>query len=312
MSVDLIYITQVINSVLRFMTPILFVCLTACVCAKVGVFNIGLEGTMLGGAFAAIATLYFTNNVYLAVLAAGVAGCILSFIISILIVKFKATPIIVGFGMNTLMSGTTTFLMTVFFGSKGVFYDQSLVGLPKITIPIIHNIPVIGNILSGLTFLDYAAFICAVLVYIIMYKTVYGYRLRAIGINKEAAQSLGTKADRFQILTVTLFGFFAGLGGSLLTVGSVVIFTQDISSGRGYIAMAANNLATAHPLGAIAACAIFGLSEGIGNMLQNTAIKSSLLDTIPYIVTIIALIIIYLREQRKKVLVGTEGGQKNE
>ena len=302
MDLDLTYLATVINSVIRLSTPILFVCFTACICSKVGVFNIGLEGTMLGGAFAAIVTLKYTNDAYFSVLVAGLVGCALSFVLAVLIVKFKATPIIVGFGMNTLMSGTTTFLMTLIFGSKGVFYDSALRGLPKIALPGINTIPLLGKAFSSLTILDYMAFICAIALYIFMYKTVCGYRLRAIGINKEAARSLGTKVDRFQITAVTISGFFTGLGGALLTVASVVIFTQDISSGRGYIAMAANNLGTAHPLGVVAACAVFGLSEALGNMLQNTAIKSSLLDAIPYIVTIIALIVIYLRDYRKKTV----------
>lgn len=307
MMFDAAYIAAVINSVIRLMTPILFVCLTACICSKVGVFNIGLEGIMLGGAFAAIVTLYYTNNAGFAVISACLTGCVLSFAIAILIVKFKATPIIVGFGMNTLMSGTTTFLMTVVFGSKGVFVGSGLTGLPKISLPVINRIPILKNIFASLTFLDYAAFICAVLLYIFMYKTVCGYRLRAIGINKDAARSLGTKVDRFQIVSVTLSGCFAGLGGALLTVGSVVIFTQDISSGRGYIAMAANNLGTAHPLGVMLACVVFGVSEALGNMLQNTAIKSSLLDAIPYIVTIIALMVVYMREKHRKALRKQEG-----
>lgn len=299
MSINITYFATVFNSTIRLMAPILFVALTACLCSKVGVFNIGLEGTMLTGAFMAIMTLYYTKNVYLAIIVAAISGAIVSFIVSVLIVKFGATPLVVGISVNTLMSGTTTFLMTVVFGSKGVFYDSSLKGLPKLALPIIRDIPVISTMFKELTILDYMAFIAAVLVYIFMYKTVTGYRLRAIGINKEAAKSLGSDVDRFQIATVTLSGILAGIGGSMLTVASTVIYTQNISSGKGYIALAANNLAVSHPLGAMASSLLFGFSDAIGNMLQNTSIKSSILDAIPYAVTILALVFIYIRDKQK-------------
>ena len=301
MGLSAVYLATVFNSTIRLMAPILFVALTACLCSKVGVFNIGLEGTMLAGAFFAIMTLYYTHNVALSVLAAAAAGTIISAVVALLIVKFGATPLVVGVSTNTLMSGLTTFLMTVVFGSKGVFYDSSLKGLPKISLPLISKIPIVSTMVKELTILDYMAFISAFLVYVFMYKTVTGYRLRAIGTNKEAARSLGTDVDRFQIITVALSGALAGIGGSMLTVAGTVIYTQNISSGKGYIALAANNLAVSHPLGAMASALLFGFSDAIGNMLQNTSIKSSILDAIPYAVTIIALVYMYIRDNKKSI-----------
>lgn len=293
------YFATVLNSTIRLTTPILFVALTACICTKVGVFNIGLEGTMLAGAFTGILTNYLTHNVWLSVLAAGLSGSFISLIVGFLIIKLKATPLIVGISINTLMAGTTTFLMTVFFGSKGIFYDSSLKGMPPLKLPVISGIPFLKTVFASLTALDYMALLFAFLLYVFMYKTVPGYRLRAIGINKEAAQSLGTKVDRFQFTTITAAGFFAGLGGALLTLGSVVVFTQNITSGRGYIALAANNLGVAHPLGVIASCFLFGVADAVGTMLQGTSIKSSLLSTIPYVVTILSLVVIGIKGRFK-------------
>ena len=255
---------------------------------------------MLGSAFAGMAMNFYTHNVLLSVIFAGFTGALLSFVIGFLIVKLRANPVVIGVSMNTLMSGTTTFLMTIVFGSKGVFVDPSLNGVPKVTLPIISKIPVISTMFSSLTILDYLAFITAILVFIFMYKTVPGYRLRAIGINREAARSLGSNVPRFEIATVTAAGFLAGLGGALLSLGSVVVFTQNISSGRGYIALVANSLAMSHPLGAIAACSLFGFSSAIANMLQNTSIKSSLLSTIPYVVTVLSLVVIGIRNAKKR------------
>ena len=295
------YLAQVFNSTIILLTPMLFVTLTAVICSRIGIFNIGLEGALLGSAFAGIAVNFFTHNVWLAVIAAGVTGSLISFVVVLFIVKLHANPVVVGISMNTLMSGTTTFLMTIVFGSKGVFYDSALSGAAKITLPVISKIPILNTMLANFTILDYLAFISAILLFIFLYKTVPGYRLRAVGINKEAARSMGTNVTRFQIITITAAGFLAGLGGALLSLGSVVVFTQNISAGRGYIALVASELGMFHPLGAIAACALFGFSNAVANMLQNTAIKSSILSTIPYVVTISSLILIGIRKRKNEM-----------
>ena len=182
LSVD--YLAVVANSTLRMMTPILLVTLAAALCTKVKIFNIAMEGTMLTGAFFSIVANYYTNNVILSVLAGAISGMIVSAIVGFCIIKLKASPVVVGMATNTMMGGVTTYLLYIIFKTKGVFTDPSLVSLPKIDLPIIKDIPVIGTIFSGLTFVDYLAFILAIAMYIFLYKTVLGYRLRAIGINK--------------------------------------------------------------------------------------------------------------------------------
>ena len=157
--------------------------------------------------------------------------------------------------------------------------------------PVIRDIPVVSTMFSTLTLIDYAAFALAVVLFIIMYKTVVGFRLRAIGINESAASSLGINVKRYQIIATTLSGSMIGLAGCLLSLGSVTLFIQNISSARGYVALAANNLANAHPLGALLSSALFGFTKALAQVLQNTAIKQQLLECIPYIATIAAMAI---------------------
>ena len=172
---------------------------------------------------------------------------------------------------NTMMGGVTTYLLYVIFKTKGVFTDPSLVSLTKIDIPFIKDIPVLGTMISGLTIIDYLAFIIAIGMHIFLYKTVLGYRLRAIGINKEAARSLGIPVEKYQFLTISLSGLLCGLGGVLLSMGTVTLFIQNITSGRGYIAMAANNLGKSNPIGVLLSSLFFGFSQAAGNVLQNTS-----------------------------------------
>ena len=187
MTVSIDYLASVFNSTLRYMTPILLVALCAGVCSKVKVFNIALEGTLLTSAFFAFLTQYFVRNIWLSVLVAVLVGMLMTFIMAFFIVKLKGQSMIVGMALNTFALGFTTFLLSMIFHTKGTVSDPTLKGLPKVTLPLIKDIPVVSTMFASLTVIDYAAFALAIVMYIIMYKTTVGFRLRAIGINKRAA-----------------------------------------------------------------------------------------------------------------------------
>ena len=289
MTISIEYLASVFATVIRQTSPILLVALCAGVCSKVKVFNIALEGTLLISAFFAFLTQYFVRNIWLSVLVAMAVAMIVTFIMSFFIVKLKGQPMIVGMAINTFALGFTTFLLSMIFNTKGTVTDPTLKGLPKITLPVIKDIPVVSTMFSSLTIIDYAAFVLAVVMYVIMYKTVIGFRLRAIGVNKSAASSLGVNVERYQIVATTMSGSMIGLAGCLLSLGSVTLFIQNISAARGYVALAANNLCQGHPLGCLLSSALFGFTKALAQVLQNTAIKQQLLECIPYIATIVAM-----------------------
>ncbi|WP_066895505.1 ABC transporter permease [Clostridium nigeriense] len=301
MEISIDYLAVVVNSTIRMMTPILLVTLAAAICTKVKIFNIAMEGTMLTGAFFSIVANYYTHSVFWSVVAGAVSGMIVSAIVGFCIIKLKASPVVVGMATNTMMGGVTTYLLYVIFKTKGVFTDPSLVSLTKIDLPVIKDIPVIGTMLSGLTIIDYLAFVIVIAMHIFLYKTVLGYRLRAIGINKEAARSLGTPVEKYQFLTISLSGILCGLGGVLLSMGTVTLFIQNITSGRGYIAMAANNLGRSNPIGVLLSSLFFGFSQAAGNVLQNTSLKTQITASIPYIATVVALVIFSIKNRKNKV-----------
>lgn len=283
------YLAQVINSTIREISPILLVALCAGVCSKVQVFNIALEGTLLMSAFFAFLTHYFLRNIFLSVAVAMVAAMGMTFVMSFFIVKLNGQPMIVGMALNTFARGFTTFLLSVVFHTKGAVNPTDLKGLTKIDLPGVKGIPFLSTMLSSLTIIDYLAFVLAVVMFIIMYRTVAGFRLRALGINASAASSLGINVKRYQITATTLSGAMIGLAGCLLTLGRNAMFIQDISGARGYVALAANNLCKGHPLGAIISSALFGFTTALAQSLQGTAIRQQLLQCIPYISTIAAM-----------------------
>lgn len=299
MTFDANYFAVVFNSTLRMMTPILYVALGSALCNRVFIFNIGLEGMMLTGAFAAIVANYYTGSVVLSLIAAMLASTLVALVAGIFMVKLKGAMLVVGVSINSLISGLTTFLMQLVFGGKGAYVSPKLVGIPKIGVDFLSRAPIVKTMSSALTLIDVFAFLLAVMLYLFLFRTVTGFRMRSVGINKPAAESLGVKADRIQILTVMFSGLLSGIGGCLLTMGGVTMFAQNITAGRGFIAMAAGTLGAAHPLGVIASSAFFGFAQSMANMLQNSAISSQLTMALPYVATVVALAIYNMFQIRK-------------
>jgi len=302
MNINANYLAVVFNSTIRMMTPILFVGLGSSLCNRVFIFNIGLEGTMLTGAFAAIVANYYTGSIFISLLAAMISAMIVSWIAGIFMVKFKGAMLVVGVSINMLISGLTTFLMQIIFGVKGAYVSTDLVPLHKIDVSMLKQWPILQTMFGSLTYLDFFAFILAIILYFFLFRTVTGFRMRSVGINKVAAQSLGINADRLQIGTVAFSGLLSGIGGCLLTMGGVTMFAQNITAGRGYIAMAAATLGAAHPLGVVAGSAFFGFAQSMANMLQNSSISSQLTMALPYLATILALAIYNFAQIRRHAL----------
>lgn len=289
MNFDANYLAVVFNSTIRMTTPILYVALGSALCNRVFIFNIGLEGTMLTGAFAAIVANYYTGSILISLLAAMISAMLVSWVAGIFMVKFKGAMLVVGVSINMIISGLTTFLMQLIFGVKGAYVSTDLVGLPKIDVSFLKNWPILQTMFGSLTYLDFFAFVLAIILYIFLFKTVTGFHMRSVGINKPASISLGINADRLQIGTIAFSGLLSGIGGCLLTMGGVTMFAQNITAGRGFIAMAAGTLGAAHPLGVIAASTFFGFAQSMANMLQNSSISSQLTMALPYLATIFAL-----------------------
>lgn len=289
----------IINSTIRSTTPVLLAALGCAICSQVGVFNIALEGQILIGSFVAIVADYFTGNVYIAVLCAVLSGAVVASLVAVLQVKYKAADMVIGTSVNLLVSGLTSVLLSTILGVKGSFSSPDLKSLPKISIPVIRDIPFVGRALEQLTFIDYLSYGLAILMFVYLYKTVQGFHVQSIGKNKEAAGSLGIKTLKIQILAVLVSGALCGLGGAVLSMGQVTLFTENMSSGRGYIAMASASMGQSQPLFIIISSLFFGFCQALGVSLQNV-IPSQLTLAIPYIATIIALSIFGSRKLKKK------------
>lgn len=280
---------SLVSSTIRMVTPILLAALGGALCARVGIFNVGLEGMVLVGAFSAIVGNHFTGNLFLAILVAALVSVLFSLLFAYMTIRLKANEIVVGVAINFLALGLTTFALRAIFGVKGAFYDKDMAGLPTWEIPVIKDIPVLGDIVSGHSPLVYLAFLAALLLYLFFYRTVTGFRVLAVGQNPVAARSLGLKVTELQVLAIVMCGALCGIAGAQLSLGQVTMFTEGMTAGRGFIALVAMMMGQSHPLGILASSFLFGLMDALSMRLQGFSIPTQFTSMLPYLLTVVAL-----------------------
>lgn len=270
--------------------PLVFGSLSGVLSERSGVVNIAIEGQLLGGAFTAAIVASVTQNAFAGLIAAGLAGAVVSLVLALFSIKYLVNQIIVGVVLNVLVSGITGFLFTTVMQEDPELYN-SPVHLPTIAIPGLSAIPVIGPILFKQSVIGYLMYIAVFLVWFGLYKTRWGLRVRAVGEHPKAADTLGIKVNRTRFWNVTLGGIVAGIGGSFFTLVAIDSFTKEISGGRGFIALAAVIFGRWNPIGAFAAALLFGFADNLQVMLTiiGTPVPSQFMAMMPYLVTIFAV-----------------------
>lgn len=270
--------------------PLVFGSLSGVLCERVGVVNIAIEGQLLGGAFTAAIVASITQNPFVGLLAAAVAGAVVSMVLALFSIKYLVNQIIVGVVLNVLVSGVTGFLFsTVMQANKAQF--NSPPGLDIIEIPILSSIPVIGPILFRQSLVGYLMYIAVFVVWVGLFKTRWGLRVRAVGEHPQAADTLGINVNATRFWNVTLGGAVAGIGGSFFTLVAIDSFTKEISGGRGFIALAALIFGRWNPIGAFFAALLFGFADNLQSIVTiiGTPVPSQFMAMLPYLVTVLAV-----------------------
>ncbi len=252
--------------------PILITAVGACISEKSGVVNIGLEGTMLSAAFATATVNIMTGNPYLGILAGIIVGGLISALHAVISIHLKGNQIISGVAINLFAVATTSFLIKTIFKAAGSTPTADSLANKKVVIITIYTI--------------------AILTYFFLYKTVLGLRIRAVGEHPLAADTVGISVYKVRYISVIMSGMFAGLGGAYLTGVMLPSFSNNMSAGRGYMAMAAMIFGKWNPLGAILASLLFAFGEAFADVAKaaNLPIPQQFLSMIPYILTLLALI----------------------
>jgi len=286
------------QSAVQAISPILLASLAGVLCGRVGVFNLALEGQMLVGAFAAIVGGYFSHSALGGVAAAMAGAVAFSLVLAYGATVFRGDPVVIGIGMNLLASGLTAYLLRVIFGVSGTFSDPGIVGLGRIAIPPLIGVPILGWAFGRQSVLTWAAFALTAVVSVVLFKTPLGLRLRGVGEQADAAETLGIDVARYRVGTVLVAGALTGLAGGQLALGAVSVFAEDMSAGRGWIAVVAVMLGRNNPLYAAAACVLFGFADALSINLQSEGLPNQLTDISPYVATLAALVITHRRGTR--------------
>ncbi len=287
-------------AILRVMTPLLFPAIGVAFSELAGTINIALEGVMLMSAFTGVIVSTYTGSLWLALVCGIAAGLLMASILAYFHLRLKANIILGAVALNMFASGMTIFLLFIITGDKGSTSSLASLVFPELEIPLLTSIPILGPILSGHNVLTYAAILSVAFFYVVIFRTPLGLRIRAVGQNPHAAESVGINVNRIRWYALLLSGFFGALGGLYLSMGYVSWFSRDMTAGRGFIAVAAATLGGNLPLGTFLASLFFGFVNSIAIYIAAINIPSELIQLIPYAVTIIALAVYSVRAARRK------------
>ena len=283
-------VVNLLQGTLNVSIPIMLGALTGVVCSTSGVINIAIEGQLLLGAFCAAIATSVTGSLWLGLICGALAGSLVAVLLGIFAISYLVDQVVLGVVLNTLVLGLTGYL----YNAIMVPYGDTLNNPMTFTawkFPGLGDIPIIGPVFFDSTIFLYLTYILLALVQIGLFRTRWGLRTRAIGEHPLAADTVGIRVIAMRYRNVIVAGLIAGIGGAYFTIGSVGSFGPNMSSGEGYIALAAMIFGRYTPFGAIAAALLFGFTTQLQSILSsiNVPIQSNLLLLTPYVVTIIVV-----------------------
>lgn len=280
-------------AMVRLATPLILASIGAVVCERAGIVNIALEGIMIIGAFFAAYIAYVTGNPWIGMIGGIIAGGIFSLLHAIFTISFHLDHVVSGAVLNILSFGLARYFLVLTFGHPGQSDPiRFSLGQVKIHIPLLSKIPFIGKVFFDHTPIIYITFILVFLIWFILYKTKIGLHIRAAGEHALALETLGVSVVKVKYLAVLISGLTAGLAGAYLSIENSTVFSEGMTGGRGFIALAAMISGGWNPLGATVASLFFGLAEALQYKIQAEQIifiPKEFFLIFPYVATVIVV-----------------------
>ncbi|MFP4345232.1 MAG: ABC transporter permease [Anaerolineales bacterium] len=278
----------ILSSGIRLATPYLYAGIGETFGQRSGVLNLGVEGQMLLGAFAAFYAVYHTGNLALGLLAASIVGGLVGLAMAFVSVTLRAKQGISGIGFYLFGLGMSDLLFQKLLGTV-----QTVSGFQPLPIPLLSRIPVVGEIFFNQNLLVYVAYLLVPIAAYVMNQTTFGLKIRAVGENPEAADSLGVSVSRVRYITVTMGGVFSGLAGASLSIALLNVFQQNLTSGLGFIAVALVYFGGWRPMGLLVGSLLFSMVNALQLWVQvlGLPIPSEFAVMLPYVLTIVALVV---------------------
>lgn len=287
----LLIATTYLAASLRMATPLVLAGVGEAISEKAGVLNIGLEAIMLIGAFCSFIVAFFTGNLVLGLFAGIMGGMLISMVHAFFSISFKVDQTIVGLALNFTVLGLTSFLFLIVFGGAATL--PSIPTFSAVSIPILSQIPVIGPVFFYQNIFVYITLVSIVVVYIVFYKTEWGVRLLAVGEHPQAADTVGINVIATRYRACLLNGVFGGMAGSYFTLARLGFFMENITAGRGFIALVVVILGRRNPVGIFVAAMVIGFSEALQFNLQTMGfgVPSQVFIMFPYVVAVLVLLL---------------------
>lgn len=290
----MMFLENFLSSALRSATPILITTLGFCVSERSGILNIGIEGTMITGAFTGFTVSFITGSPLLGILCAVVTGVLMNLVFGFFCISRRANQVVVGMAVNILALGLTGFLFRRIFSSSADWSSGAVVNtLETVSIPVLRSIPLLGPVLFEQNIIVYITFLIIPVLHILLFRTAPGLRIIATGEHPRAADSLGINVLKIRYWAVAFSGACAGLGGAFLSIAHSNTFVENMTAGRGFIALAVSILGRRTPWGVFGGALLFGGANSLQLRLQTGGyeLPYDLILMIPYVLTVIAVMI---------------------
>lgn len=284
------FLVGLFAATVRMTIPVLLSAIGETFSERSGVLNIGLEGIIVIGAFSGFVCAYYSGSVALGLLGGAVSGLIMGFLISFLSVTLGINQMISGIAINSLGAGLTSYLYRLLFDVMVI--PPQAPSLSVIRIPLLGDLPFVGEVLFQQNILVYITYIIVPLAAVVLYKTTFGLKVRAVGEYPKAAETVGVSVAKIRYRAICICGVLSGIAGTYLSIGQLNMFMDGISAGRGFIALAAVIFGKWNPVGVMGAAFLFAFADALQLRLQSIGfdIPYQFLVMLPYVLTTIALI----------------------
>ncbi|MFM2270446.1 MAG: hypothetical protein RIS01_475 [Actinomycetota bacterium] len=283
-------LTGMLQAAVLLAVPLIFGSMAGLLCEKSGVINIAIEGQLLFAAFISAVVASLSQNLLWGLISAPIAGAAVSWILAYFSIRFQVDQVILGFVINVLVLGLTNFFYTVLLVPYESTWNAAG-SFSAIPIPVLSKIPIIGPILFNQTIIVYLMYVIVTVIQIALFKSKWGLRTRAVGELPIAADSVGIDVNKLRFRNVMIAGAVAGIGGAVFTIGAVGVFSQSMTAGAGFIALACLIFGKWSPKGALIAALFFGFTNSLQSNLSiaGVPIPSEFMLMIPYLATIVAV-----------------------
>lgn len=283
-------LTNQLQGTMGLATPLILGAMAGVLCERAGVINIAIEGQFLAGAFAGAVIGTMSGSSLVGIVGAMLAGLLIAAMLAVFSIRYRVNQVVLGVVLVVFATGITGFLLDSFVSTDSTRFNSPEV-LSSVPIPLLADIPVLGPVLFDQTLLVYSMYLIVAALFVVLWHTRWGLRVRAVGEHPRAADTVGIKVLRVRYQAVLIGGLFAGLGGAFYTIGSTGAFQKEMTAGNGFIALAAVIMGRWHPIGAMGAALFFGFTTQLQSQLQivETPVPSELFGMTPYLAVIIAV-----------------------